>query len=138
MMNAKLKVMWFLVVILIVVGVLCAVLKLLYKPSADGIRQSENSTSASCSTCSGASAKCEQECMMEASTRPVEYFDDEELDRFRGRESDSYTEKEVEEFAEVLHTMRQTEVADWCRSLTLRGVNLPDELKDEAFMLIEG
>lgn len=76
--------------------------------------------------------------MMEAATRPIEYFDDEELDRYRGREADSYTDNEADEFAEVLHTMRQTEVADWCRSLNLRGVNLPDQLKDEAFMLIEG
>lgn len=33
-----------------------------------------------CATCDGtASTKCEQECMMEASTKPIEYFDDEEL-----------------------------------------------------------
>ena len=36
-----------------------------------------------CATCDGtASTKCEQECMMEASTKPIEYFDDEELDAF--------------------------------------------------------
>lgn len=74
---------------------------------------------------------------MEASTQPIEYFDDEELDRFCRRESSSYTDEEAEEFAEVLHTMRQSEVKDWCRSLSLRGINLPDQLKDEAFMLME-
>jgi hypothetical protein len=30
------------------------------------------------------------------------------------------------------------EIADWCRSLTLRGINLPDQIKDETFMLREG
>lgn len=75
---------------------------------------------------------------MEAATKPIEYFDDEELDRFRGRESGSYTEDEAGEFAEVMHTMRESEVKDWCRSLNLRGINLPDQLKDEAFMLMEG
>jgi len=76
--------------------------------------------------------------MMEAATQPIEYFDDEELDRYKGRDSSNYTEDEAEDFAEVLHTMRQGEVKDWCRSLTLRGISLPDQLKDEAFMLMEG
>ena len=41
-------------------------------------------------------------------------------------------------FSEVLYTMRHEEIADWCRSLTLRGINLPDQIKDETFMLREG
>lgn len=88
-----------------------------------------------CATCSGDDPRCEQECMMEAATKPVEYFDDEELDAFRDRASDSYSDDEVEQFAYVLHTMRPDEVAAWTRSLTLRGINVPDELKDELLML---
>ena len=75
--------------------------------------------------------------MMEAATEDIEYFDDEELDDFAGRQSDSYDEQEVEQFSEVLHTMRQDEVQAWCRSLALRGISLPDELKDEVIMLID-
>lgn len=90
-----------------------------------------------CSTCDGTPAtKCEQECMMEASTKPIEYFDDEELDAFKGRASDAYGDDEVEQFADVLYTMRQDEVAAWCRSLHLRGIELPDQLKDEVFALL--
>lgn len=90
-----------------------------------------------CSTCDGTAAtKCEQDCMMEASTKPIEYFDDEELDTFKGRASDSYNDDEVEQFADVLYTMRQDEVAAWCRSLHLRGIELPDQLKDEVFALL--
>lgn len=90
-----------------------------------------------CSTCDGSpSSKCEQECMMEASTRDIVYYDDEELDSFRGRPADSYTDDEVEQFSHVLYTMRQDEVAEWCRSLTLRGIQLPNQIKDETFMLI--
>lgn len=91
---------------------------------------------ADCSSCGGGNAKCEQDCMMEASTKPVEYFDDEELDAFAGRQSDSYEPDEVEQFAYVMQTMQPGEVAAWCRSLTLRGISLPDELKDEAIMMI--
>ena len=85
----------------------------------------------SCNTCNGENTKCEQECMMEAATKEIEYYDDEELDRFKGRPVDEYTDEEVEDFAEVLYTMKPEEVAGWSRSLILRGINLPNQLKDE-------
>ena len=60
-----------------------------------------------------------------------------ELDDFIGRSSDDYTNQEIEQFAYVMRTMRPEEVKAWARSLTLRGINLPDPLKDEFMMLIE-
>ena len=85
-----------------------------------------------CATCNGTpESKCEQDCMMEAATKEIEYYDDEDLDRFAGREADAYTDEEVEEFSEVLYTMQPEEVAGWNRSLILRGINLPNQLKDE-------
>ena len=90
----------------------------------------------SCATCNGENDKCEQECMMEAATKPIEYFDDEELDAFKGRSSDSYTDEEVEQFNYVLNTMPQEEIRDWCRSLHLRGIEIPDQLKDEVYMMM--
>ena len=39
-------------------------------------------------------------------------------------------------FREVLYTLQETEVAGWIRSLQLRNVNLPDALKDEAFLIV--
>lgn len=90
-----------------------------------------------CATCDGTpTTKCEQDCMMEASTKPIEYFDDEELDSFIGRHADSYTDDETEQFSDVLYTMRQDEVAAWCRSLNLRGIQLPNQIKDEVVMMI--
>ncbi len=74
---------------------------------------------------------------MEAAIKEIEYFDDEELDAYKGRTADSYTDDEAEEFREVLYTMRPEEVKDWNRSLILRGVNLPNQLKDEVIMMIE-
>lgn len=64
------------------------------------------------------------------------YFEDEELDRFRGRSSDGYSDDEIAEFREVLYTMRLDEISDWLSSLQIREVNLPDCLKDEAIMLL--
>lgn len=85
----------------------------------------------SCNTCNGENTKCEQECLMEAATKEIEYYDDEELDRFKGRDAADYTDEEVEEFSEVLYTMQPEEVAGWNRSLILRGINLPNQIKDE-------
>ena len=91
-----------------------------------------------CATCNGTNDKCEQECMMEAAVKEIEYFDDEELDDFRERRSDNYTDEEAEIFREILYTMRPDEVKDWTRSLTLRQISLPDQVKDEVFVMMEG
>ena len=48
----------------------------------------------------------------------------------------TYSDEEIEEFREVLYTMRTDEVAGWLHSLELRRVNLPDELKDEVLLLV--
>ncbi len=85
--------------------------------------------------CCGQHAVCEKELLMKAATAPIDYFDDEELDRFQGRPADSYTEAEEEEFREVLYTTLTHEVGDWLRSLQLRGIELPESLRDEALML---
>ena len=74
--------------------------------------------------------------MMEASVKPIEYFEDEELDSFAGRRSDGYTDEEAEQFEEVLTTLRPEEVAAWNRSLILRGISVPDQIKDELLMLL--
>ena len=127
--------MLILVAILILLGVVTGVMALVMhrkdRPEPPVVEQ------ATCATCNGDNDKCEQECMMEAATQPIEYFEDEELDAFRGRPSDSYDGDETQQFADVLYTMRQDEVAAWCRSLTLRGINLPNALKDEVVMMIE-
>lgn len=88
--------------------------------------------------CCGKHAVCEKDQLLAAAGKDVEYFDDEELDAFRDRPSDQYTPEEVAQFEEVMTTMRPNEVQDWLRSLNLRGINLPDDLKDEAIMLMEG
>ncbi|MBQ5980793.1 MAG: hypothetical protein IJL54_01300 [Prevotella sp.] len=90
-----------------------------------------------CSSCDGSSDKCEQTCMMEASLKEIEYFDDEELDAFKGKPSNEYTDEEADMFSYVMETMNPKEVKDWNRSLCLRGINVPDQIKDEMFMLME-
>lgn len=106
--------------------------------SAPATRKSGGS-SPSCPTDSagcGVSCFCDEATLKRAVTTEAEYFDDEELDRYKGIGSDDYTEQQTEEFNEVLTTLKPTEVGDWLRSLQLRGIELPSSLKDEALMLM--
>ncbi|MCH5327404.1 MAG: phospholipase [Coprobacter sp.] len=87
-------------------------------------------------TCCGLHAVCEKESLLAAAGQEIVYYDDEELDVFQGRPSDSYTSGETALFADVLYTLRSSEVAGWVRSLQLRGVSLPDALKDEVVLIV--
>ncbi len=86
--------------------------------------------------CCGQHEVCEKESLLAALSKEIEYYDDEELDRFQGRHSVEYTAEESEEFREVLYTMRDVEVAGWVRSLQLRGIELPDDVKDEVLLIV--
>ena len=118
---------------LVILGGIAALLGRLSKDDGKGIAKGP-----SCDTCDGSDTRCEQVCMMEASVKPIEYFEDEELDSFAGRRSDDYTDEEAEQFEEVLTTLRPEEVAAWNRSLIRRGISVPDQIKDELLMLLEG
>ena len=86
--------------------------------------------------CCGQHEVCEKESLLAAVSKEIEYYEDEELDRFRGRAGDAYLPDEIDEFREVLYTMREDEVAGWVRSLQLRQVELPDDLKDEVCLIV--
>ncbi|MDY5353048.1 MAG: phospholipase [Bacteroides pyogenes] len=86
--------------------------------------------------CCGQHETCEKDSLLAAVSKKIEYYDDEELDEFVGRFSDEYTEEEAELFRDVLYTMQEVEVAGWIRSLQLRGIEFPDALKDEVYLII--
>lgn len=127
--------MLYLVLSLVILGVFCAFLG--YRSRKKGESQEIVIGKGDCTTCTDDNPSCEQLCMMKASTEPVEYFDDEELDEYKGRSADNYTEEETEQFAEVLETLCPDEVKAWNRSLILRGINMPDGIKDEYISLAE-
>ncbi|MDR0575312.1 MAG: phospholipase [Tannerella sp.] len=89
------------------------------------------------SDCCGQHEVCERDSLPAAMNKEIEYYDDEELDVYCHTASDKYGEREVNEFREVLYTLPETEVAGWIRSLQLRNINLPDQLKDEVFLIVE-
>lgn len=64
------------------------------------------------------------------------YYDDEELDEYKGRDADSYTEAEVDRFREVLFTLRRDELLAWEAALRERQVAMPSQLRDEFLLLL--
>jgi len=81
--------------------------------------------------CCGRHAVCEKGLL----TAEELYYNDEELDRYIGREPESYTPDEVEEFRDVLYTLRPDEVYPWGMALTQRNIPLPLPLRDEWIIL---
>lgn len=128
--------MLILIIAIVVLGVVVALVSKMFArgDGADAIVQPEGD----CSACSGDNARCMHDCMLEAAVNGAEYYDDEELDAFAGRPSDAYTDDEADSFREVMTTMQPHEVAAWGRSLVVRGIEPPDQIKDEMIMLMEG
>lgn len=85
--------------------------------------------------CCGQHLVCEKTSLSIVSDEII-YYDDEELDRFQGREPDSYTPKETEEFRDVLLTLLPEDVAGWAKSITLRKIALPPDVRDELLLIV--
>ena len=86
--------------------------------------------------CCGLHMTCERDSLLAAAAREIEYYDDEELDRFAGRAADAYTAEESEEFRDILLSMQPDDIAGWARSLQLRNVALPADVRDELIMIV--
>ena len=133
--------MWILIVSLLVITIVAMLIGKMYywrinRKIESGELQEIPSVVEVDEECCGQHETCEKDSLLAAVSKGIEYYDDEELDRFRGRSSDEYTEDEVEEFREIMFTCQDDEVAGWCRSLQLRGIEFPDALKDELFLII--
>ena len=86
--------------------------------------------------CCGMHITCERDSLLAAVSAEIEYFDDEELDAFAGRDADSYADEEIEQFRDVLLTLVPDDIAPWARSIQLRGITLPTAVRDELLMLV--
>ena len=133
--------MWILVVGLLALAVVAAVAGSLHYRSLRlraerGEPEAEPQVNPVDMECCGQHEVCERDSLLAAVSRQIEYYDDEELDRYIGTPPEAYTAEQEEEFRDVLYTMRDEEVAGWVRSLQLRGIALPEGVKDEVFLII--
>lgn len=86
--------------------------------------------------CCGQHAVCERDSLLAAVSYKVVYYDDEELDTYAGREAENYTPAETEQFRDILLTLMPDDIAGWARSIQLRGIALPVDVRDELIMMI--
>ena len=86
--------------------------------------------------CCGMHVTCERDSLLAGVSGEIEYFDDEELDTYAGRDADSYTAEEADQFREVLLTLLPDDIAPWARSVQLRGITLPADVREELLMIV--
>lgn len=79
---------------------------------------------------------CDLDCMTPIIKQDIDYYDDEELDAYKGKASDQYTDDEAEEFRNVFYTMQEEDVPGWVKSLQQRELEIPDSLKDEVLLVL--
>lgn len=86
--------------------------------------------------CCGMHETCEKDSLLTGVSRKIEYYDDYELDAYKGVPCEEYDQTAVSTFEEVFYTLQSDEVAGWVRSLCLRGIELPQSIRDEVLLVV--
>lgn len=86
--------------------------------------------------CCGMHITCDKDSLLAAVSTEIVYYDDEELDAYRGRTSSQYNDEEIEQFRNVLLTLLPQDIAGWARSIQLREITMPDIIRDELLMIV--
>lgn len=125
---------FYILVAMLVVGTILFIHhRLTYGSHSD---QADTPVVADDSQCCGMHVTCEKDSLLSSVSETIEYYDDEELDRYAGRQANEYSSEEIEEFREILLSLIPEDIAGWGRSIQLRNINLPNEIRDELFMII--
>lgn len=85
--------------------------------------------------CCGQHLVCERETLLQTNAK-VEYYDDEELDALAGIAPENYTDKQHQMIREVFDTLQEKDVPGWVRSLQLRNIQLPADIREEALLIV--
>lgn len=105
--------------------------------SVERVEECDSPKSQECDDeCCGAHEVCPSEMMLKHMNDPVVYYDDEELDAFKGRTGNEYTPDEVEQWRDVLYTLQHDDLMGWERSVKKRGIVMPEVIKEELISLI--
>lgn len=127
-------------IILAAVVIVGVVLRLLHKPDEVGAAMEGGMTPADEASgpaeCCGMHVTCERDSLLSAVSDEIVYYDDEELDAYRGVGASDYTPEAIEEFRDVLLSLLPHDIAGWARSLQLRGIELPAPVRDELLMVV--
>jgi len=108
-----------------------------WKSKKDGTAEVETSAEPM-EECCGAHEICETDLINKLSEEII-YFEDEELDVYKSFEENDFNDDQIDEFREVLYSLKENEMEAWLRSLELRKIELPSIIKSEVvYMLVKG
>lgn len=82
---------------------------------------------------------CGQHLVCERELPPKEtpdYYDDEELDALAGIPASDYTPQQQQLVRDVFLTLHETDVIGWVRSLQMRNIQLPPDIREEALLIV--
>lgn len=103
-----------------------------FRTNGNAVEEEHHDHSSSDGVCCGKHANCEK-----GYDSKNLYFDDEELDRFKGRAQEEYSDADIEEFRHVLYTMKESEVDQWVHCLQERGIEMPAVIKEEVLLMLQ-
>ena len=86
--------------------------------------------------CCGEHLVCERETLLQTNAK-IEYYDDEELDALAGIAPEDFTAEQHQAIRDVFTTLQEADVPGWCRSLQLRNITLPPDIREEALLIVK-
>ncbi len=125
------------IIIAIVVGVFAVtgIIILIKVNRARERTQNVEEVSTPVSNCCGAHEVCDFD-EIKADVNRIEYYDDEELDAYKNVKETEYSSSQIDQFREVLYTLKTSEIRYWLLSIERRNINLPTILVSEARLLM--
>lgn len=85
--------------------------------------------------CCGEHLVCERETLLQTNAK-IDYYDDEELDTLAGIPAEDYTLQQYQMIREVFDTLQGKDVPGWVRSIQLRNIQLPLDIREEALLIV--
>lgn len=120
------------VVIVVVVGLLVFAAFFIHKANRETPIQQQQEIP---DDCCGAHAVCERDSLL-SKTEEIFYFDDEELDELAGISAVEFSDEQHKMIENVFFTLREQDVAGWLRSVQLRNIELPDDIREQALLIV--
>ena len=85
--------------------------------------------------CCGEHLVCERETLLQTNAEII-YYDDEELDALAGIAAEDYTTEQYHMIRAVFDTLQAKDVPGWVRSIQLRNIQLPLDVREEALLIV--
>lgn len=124
--------MWALLILLVVVGLVIMIITLINRRKHEQEPEVKFEID---EECCGAHEVCDRDSLLNKDCEIV-YYDDEELDILSGKPALNYTKKEVEEISDIFYTLQEKDVAGWLKSLQLRNIELPSDIREQAILIV--